>query len=131
MAFADDVRKFALKADESVDRTVRAVTLSLFNSVIRDTPVDSGRARGAWETTVGQPSSSVPERLDKSGQQAMAEVSANTPKGAGQETYIANNLPYIEELEYGSSKQAPAGMVRVNFARVQKNLADAIAKNKV
>jgi hypothetical protein len=73
----------------------------------------------------------VPERLDKSGQQAMAEVAANTPKGAGQETYIANNLPYIEELEYGSSKQAPAGMVRVNFARVQKNLADAIAKNKV
>lgn len=131
MSFSDDVRMFSAKARESTDKTVRAVTLSLFNSVIRDTPVDTGRARGAWETTVDQPSTTVPDRLDKSGGQAMAEVAAKTPEGAGQETYIANNLPYIEELEYGSSKQAPAGMVRVNFTRVQKNLADAIAKNKV
>jgi hypothetical protein len=29
--------------------------------------------------------------------------------------YLTNNLPYIERLEYGWSKQAPGGMVRKNM----------------
>lgn len=129
MAFADDVRKFAVKAGESSDGIVRAVTLSLFNGIIRDTPVDTGRARGNWQTTVGQPASGSVDRLGAG--VAIAEVEAKTPKGAGQETYLANDLPYIEELEKGSSKQAPEGFVRRNMDRIERNLKKAIRDNKV
>lgn len=129
MGFADDVRKFAVKAGESSDGIVRAVTLSLFSGIIRDTPVDTGRARGNWQTTVGQPASGSVERLGSS--VAIAEVEAKTPKGAGQETYLANDLPYIEELEKGSSKQSPEGMVRRNMDRIERNLKKAIRDNKV
>lgn len=129
MAFADDVRRFAVKAGESSDGIVRAVTLSLFNGIIRDTPVDTGRARGNWQTTVGQPASGEIDRLGASA--AIAEVEAKTPPGAGQETYLANDLPYIEELEKGSSKQSPEGMVRRNIDRIERNLKRAIRDNKV
>lgn len=129
MAFADDVRRFAVKAGESSDGIVRAVTLSLFNGIIRDTPVDTGRARGNWQTTVGQPASGEIDRLGASA--AIAEVEAKTPPGAGQETYLANDLPYIEELEKGSSKQSPEGMVRRNIDRIERNLKKAIRDNKV
>lgn len=131
MSFANDVRRFSIKSGDALDKTVRAVTISLFNGIIRDTPVDTGRARGAWETTVGQASTSTPERLDKTGSDAMAEVVANTPPGAGQETYIANNLPYIVQLEEGSSKQAPEGMVRRNMDRIERNLKREVGRNKV
>lgn len=129
MAFADDVRRFAVKAGDSSDKIVRAVTLSLFNGIIRDTPVDTGRARGNWQTTVGQPASGEIDRLGASA--AIAEVEAKTPPGAGQETYLANDLPYIEELEKGSSKQSPEGMVRRNIDRIERNLKRSIRDNKV
>lgn len=131
MSFASDVRKFAIKSGDGSDKIVRAVTLSLFNGIIGDTPVDTGRARGAWETTVGAPATTTPDRIDKGGKQAMAEVQANTPEGAGQLTYIANNLPYIEDLENGSSTQAPEGMVKRNMDRIERNLKKAIRDNKV
>ena len=129
MSFADDVRKFSVAAGESSDGIVRAVTLSLFNGIIRDTPVDTGRARGNWQTTVGAPAGGVIERSGASA--AIAEVEANTPKGSGQETYLANDLPYIEDLEKGSSKQSPEGMVRRNMDRIERNLKKAIRDNKV
>ena len=129
MAFADDVRKFSVAAGESSDGIVRAVTLSLFNGIIRDTPVDTGRARGNWQTTVGAPAKG---EIDRDGASpAIAEVEAKTPAGAGQETFIANDLPYIEALEDGNSKQAPAGMVKRNMDRIERNLKKAIRNNKV
>ena len=131
MGFSDDVRRFSVKAGESSDRIVRAVTLSLFNGIIRDVPVDTGRARGSFETTVGQPATTTPDRLDPSGRAAMAEIEANTPDGAGQLTYIASNLPYIVQLEEGTSKQAPDGFVKRNMDRIERNLAREARRNKV
>ena len=129
MAFADDVRRFSVKAGESSDRIVRAVTLSLFNGIIRDTPVDTGRARGNWQTTVGAPASG---EVDRNGASAsLAEVEAKTPPGAGQETYLANDLPYITQLEEGTSKQSPQGMVKRNMDRIERNLAREARRNKV
>ena len=33
---------------------------------------------------------------------------------------ISNNLPYIERLEYGYSKKASKGMVRINIQRITR-----------
>ncbi|MHB0806009.1 HK97 gp10 family phage protein [Stutzerimonas nitrititolerans] len=131
MSFSDDVRRFSAKAAEAHDKIARTAALELFTGVIRSTPVDTGRARGNWQTSVGQPTPNEIERDDKSGAQVIGEVQARTPERAGQEVFLTNNLPYIYSLEYGSSKKAPEGMVRINFARVQKIVAKAIAKNKV
>lgn len=131
MSFSDDIRRFTTKTTEAHDKIARVATLELFSGVIKATPVDTGRARGNWQTTVGTPARGRLEREDKSGSEAIAEVEAKTPEGAGQVTMLTNNLPYIDELEFGSSKQAPQGMVRTNLARVQKMVDAAIRKNKV
>jgi hypothetical protein len=131
MGFSEQIGKFVLKTNEAHGKIVRTATLELFSGVIKSTPVDTGRARGNWMTSVNAPKDGTTERLDQSGAQAVAEVSANTPPGAGQVTYLANSLPYIERLEMGSSKQAPAGMIRINMDRVSKMVEKAVAKHKV
>lgn len=131
MSFSDDIRRFTTKTTEAHNKIARVATLELFSGVIKATAVDTGRARGNWQTAPGSPAAGETERLDKSGGEAIAEVEAKTPEGAGQVTYLSNNLPYIMELEEGSSKQAPEGMVKRNMDRVQKMVDAAIRKNRV
>lgn len=131
MSFSGDMRRFVAKTAAAQDKITRAATLELFSGVIRATPVDTGRARGGWQTGVGSAPEGDNKRLDKSAAKSIAEVEQNTPAGAGQVTYLANNVPYIMNLEQGTSKQAPEGMVRKNVDRVQKMVDAAIRKNKV
>ncbi|WP_445364960.1 hypothetical protein ACJJJB_11650 [Microbulbifer sp. ANSA001] len=118
MKFSASLKKFNDDALAEADRLYRATNIELFNSVIRDTPVDTGRARGNWQTTVGTPAQSSSLRLDRSGAEAQAEVIQNV-SGLDKVNYLINNLPYIQPLEYGHSKQAPAGMVRRNVLRIK------------
>lgn len=136
MSFSTDIRSFAVKAGIAGDKTIQGVTISLFNAIIRDTPVDTGRARGDWQTTVDNPASGQNERTDntkkgRDGGPSQAEVVANTPEKAGQVTFLTNNLPYVEDLEKGTSQQSPEGMVIRNMDRIQTNLRREIRKNKV
>ena len=131
MSFASDVAKYAKLAGASVDETGRAIVLELFGSVIKDTPVKSGRAKGNWQTTIGSPASGTTDRLGEA--EALADVSQQTASfGAGKVIYLSNNLPYIYRLEYdGWSQQAPGGMLRKNVARIQSIVAKAARDNKI
>ena len=131
MSFASDVEAYTKRAGASLDETSRAIVLELFGSVIKDTPVDTGRARGNWQTTIGAPASGTVDRLGES--EALADVAQQTASfGAGKVIYLSNNLPYIYRLEYdGWSKQAPGGMLRKNVARIQSIVAKAARDNKV
>lgn len=131
MSFSSDVEAYAKKAGASLDETSRAIVLELFGSVIKDTPVDTGRAKGNWQTTIGAPASGTVDRLGES--EALADVSQQTASfGAGKVIYLSNNLPYIYRLEYdGWSQQAPGGMLRKNVARIQSIVAKAARDNKV
>lgn len=131
MSFASDMEAYAKKAGASLEETSRAIVLELFGSVIKDTPVDTGRAKGNWQTTIGAPASGTVDRLGES--EAIAEVSQQTASfGAGKVIYLSNNLPYIYRLEYdGWSQQAPGGMLRKNIARIQQIVAKAARDNKI
>jgi hypothetical protein len=123
MSMADVVAR----ANGKVDLVIRKATIELFGSVIKMTPVDTGRAKGNWQCTVGERASSQTERLDGSslgstnGSSAFADVVATVPN-AGQIVWLTNNVPYIQKLEYdppgkGGSTQAPGGMVRLSIRR--------------
>lgn len=129
MSFSADIAAFANKAGESLDKTVRMVTLELFGSVIRATPVDTGRARGNWQTTVG--SAAIGDLDNRSESSALSELQQNAG-GVGTVTYLSNNLPYIYRLELGWSDQSPPyAMVRANFTRIESIVANSARKNKV
>lgn len=51
------------------------------------------------------------------------------PEGSGEwggEWVIGNAVPYIVPLEYGHSKQAPAGMLRITVEESQERLDNAV-----
>lgn len=129
--FQRDLDAFHAKAMKYVDQVRRASILELFKLVIMATPVDTGRLRGNWQTTINSPAMSELERLDPNGGIALAEVLANMG-GLLDVVYFSNNLPYAERIEYeGWSAQAPEGMVRRHIAmwgRIVEAKARALAE---
>jgi hypothetical protein len=139
-SFGADLARFARKSEATVDETFRSIYIELFTSVISDTPVDQGRARGSWQITIGEPAIGQSRHLDKTGpvgspsaKNSGAAVAAvlNTQAELGDVVWLTSNLPYIEPLEYGhSQRQAPKGMVRKNMARIQQIVKESATKAK-
>lgn len=114
--FSATIRNWVAATKQLVDADVRAIEIALFSGVIQSTPVDTGRARGNWQTTVGGPASGVLATLDPTGTQAIQSVVQNVG-GAGKVTWLTNNLPYIEVLEYGEYPNPPKRGTRVRGGR--------------
>lgn len=129
MTFEADIAAFAKAAGESLDATVRGITVELFTGVILSTPVDTGRARGNWQTTTETPAVGDVDRIGEAG--AIAEAHAKAG-GVGTVTFLTNNLPYIMKLEEGHSEQSPPyAMARGNFERVQSIVEAEARRNRV
>jgi hypothetical protein len=112
--FTAQIAAFVEKAKGNVDLVVRKVALDMFSRVIQKSPVDTGRFKGNWQVAIGSIPAGTLQLDDKSGTAAMAKVTAAALQlEAGQVIYLVNNLPYAQALEYGHSKQAPNGMVRL------------------
>ena len=139
MSFEGDIIKFTNKSVAEADKIRRGVILKLFSAVIDDTPVDTGRLRGNWQTSVNAPKENELAQTDRGGNRAKAKIAKNLGK-FGDTVYFSNNLPYAKVAEYGEwngptdkvtgdgfSKKAPAGMVRKNAIRFQ-NILKRLAK---
>ncbi|ELR1491025.1 HK97 gp10 family phage protein [Salmonella enterica] len=127
--FTLDVKSFCEKAKKNPETVMRAVSLKLFSAIIKSSPVDTGRFRGNWQTTGATPATGLVAGVDPTGNKAVNN--ASTYIGSAPNWYeftLTNNLPYAERLEYGWSKQAPVGMVRVNIARFNTLLNEEAAK---
>lgn len=132
MSKADEARRNAEKAvDPLVNKLMRGLGFEALNRLMLKTPVDTGRARANWNTSVGRPDTSTNDAAtssDVASKQAEgATVIARTDFAGGDDLYVTNGLPYIDDLEKGHSKQAPAGMVAVTVEEL-KPLADQIAR---
>lgn len=116
--FAIRMRGRGAKIPDRADRVTREVALAADRTVVRATPVDTGRARANWQATLGAPAvGTVDETPGKrasvasaTGRNAgvIAQYKGGTPGAA---IFLTNNLPYIVPLNDGHSKQAPAGFV--------------------
>jgi hypothetical protein len=91
-----------------------------------------GRFRGNWQFSIDTPADGVLDQVDRSGNVSIAVLKAQVEAlTIGQTAYLVNNLPYGVPLEYGHSKQAPGGMVRITLARFQQIVDEAIRNNQV
>ncbi|MEZ0194280.1 hypothetical protein AB9U01_09465 [Pseudomonas qingdaonensis] len=91
-----------------------------------------GRFRGNWQFSIDSPATGELDRIDRSGNDTIAQLEAQVEAlTIGQTAYIVNNLPYSVPLEYGHSTQAPSGMVRVTLANFQAIVDQAIRNNQV
>lgn len=133
-----DMRSYAKKKGVEVKEVQKGFAYGLYASIVEKTPVDTGRARGNWNVSVGTADSST----DPSKTTPQYKSPKQFPEPNGDDTiYISNNLPYITVLEYGGypkevqkgtwnpktkqyeirseggfSKRAPEGMVGLTIA---------------
>ena len=124
--FGDALHAWAQQTGIRFDQIVRKVTIDITRDLMLATPVDTGLARSNWffgNDRVSDVEATASKNGGPSIKRALAWAAGLK---AGGIFYITNNLSYILKLEFGSSKQAPAGMARVTVARWQKIVDGAV-----
>lgn len=103
---------------------MNTVVLSVSEFIIKGTPVDTGQARSNWLPSHRIPMSGTiepyaPGRHLGISESANADGAMNRVRGAvaarplGETFYLSNNVEYIEDLNQGTSKQAPTMFVQL------------------
>lgn len=142
--FDAPVIEFAQAAGLKLSTAMQLISLDLLRRIVQRTPAKTGRARSSWDMTLGSPSDFLPPEIEGTAPAAdpMQKFTSSFAGGgmgfhnaaAGidglQAVYIVSNLPYIEPLENGHSKQAPAGMVRLSMAEVSVEIEHLLGQLK-
>lgn len=126
---ADFKRNFSAllkRAGDKAELVVRKVAIELQSSMILKSPVDTGRFRANWQCGIGAMNTSIsaPPGTDAKGRTATA-LQGWKP---GQTIWLTNSLPYSRRLEYGWSKQAPGGMVRMSIQEYGRYLKKVVSE---
>ena len=130
-------------AGDRMDEVVRGTLLDLSKRIVLRTPVGNpslwasappagytgGQAKGNWQASIGSPETGTTSTIDKSGSATLASINGKTQNAPGNVWYLTNNLPYVSTaLEYGSSTQAPTGMVRISLRELDQSIDDQISR---
>lgn len=115
--------KFDAKSQQATEKIVRRLVLDILRRVTFYMPVNTGRARGGTQVTIGYLPAETTGLTDKSGSDTIA---------AGQETarrihigdiaYVSNNVEYVIYLEEGTDRSAPVKM----FDRALREVAASL-----
>jgi hypothetical protein len=124
--FSIDLAKFGQKAVDNAEKIVRKIGFDMHSRIVQRMPKDTGRATANQQISINSlPSGSVLE-FDKSGNATISNGGAALARfKLGDTIFLYNNVEYILALEYGHSKQAPAGMFRITFEEVVQHLGAA------
>lgn len=115
-------KQFALiseKIKAKQEEINRRALFAMSRRILLKTPVDTGEARTGWSFGVGG------EGTPSEGDTLNAILVAIEPMKVGQLGFFLNKVPHIIPLEYGHSKQAPSGMVRISVAQWDRVVAKA------
>lgn len=116
--FSVDLDKEIQQAQDKAEDTVKFAVLGLFRAIVLKTPVDTGHLVYNWQVSVDSPETKERVGVDPDKQNTLQEGQSNIGKWTlkNKMLWIANNVEYAEDIEYGKSKlKAPQGMVRVSL----------------
>lgn len=105
---------------------IRKISIDLLRKIIEKNPVNTGRSRAAWAPLFTMLGEAIPEAAPPT----LLPENQGEPEGSVEESgsddnyylLIANNVPYVVYLEYGTSDQAPEGMVRISMMELLDEL---------
>jgi len=124
--FNREIDAFARKVPDRAVTLHKKVAFEALRRLVSKTPVDTGRARGDWQVTIGDPATGQLDVLDVSGSLTVAAgLAALAGLPPYQIVWISNNVDYIERLEHGHSKQAPEGMLAVTVEELRAMFREA------
>lgn len=135
--FSAEIARFARESEDRNRQILRATALEVFRRIVQRSPVDTGRFKGNWIISDSEISyrEGMGPRFDAKGALALTAGQVQIKARPDDRPYlIANGLPYGPRLEYGWSKQAPAGMVRitaVEFPGILAKITAAVQAGKL
>lgn len=128
-SFAAQLQAFGELVQQDADEVFQIVATEVGQSVINLTPVDTGRALSNWNAGINAPDDVYRETEDPLDSKTSARLAGEFQSlKFGDTAYITNATPHVPFLEYGSSKQAPNGMIRITLARFNNIVQDAVSR---
>ena len=132
----NNAREFAIELDKEfqnleekdIKRLKQYVAMQALKGVTLKMPVKEGRARGNTNASINAIDYTVTDTVDPTGTATINRGSTiiNGPQDPYDVIWVANSLPYINRLENGWSKQAPAGMFAVTVAEIQTQFSGPV-----
>lgn len=136
--FSIPLATLAANAKADLETVVRVSTLQLFRKVTERSPVGNpelwkgsapkgyvgGRFRANWNVSSAAPNFDTTASVDQG--RATVEIQKSLTLPVGGVMWLSNGLPYARKLEYGHSKQAPGGMVRLAAAEFSTYVSQAV-----
>ena len=120
------VRAIVRGLDRLTSRVVVKLTLDVTANLVETTPVDTGWARANWVPSIGEPALKDLPAVGPDNSQAVASAVTEQEVARAKilgyvlkrgRVFVTNNVPYILELNDGSSTKAPAGFVQQAIAK--------------
>jgi hypothetical protein len=122
----------------STNEIAKDVALELVKILVNRTPVDTSTALSNWQVGINRPvGSTIPPHFpgiggSSAGSSRAATIAKATAmiasKKPGQPIYVSNLLDYIEDLNDGTSRQAPKGFVEMAIDAAKQRVAKAKLK---
>lgn len=140
MSLGQDLNRFTVKVTEVSEEKIRSKLLDFTKNVIIQTPVEEGRLRGNWQSSINQAKlAQIPtKQLGSSGAASDEAQKTIAQFELGDIFFFTNNLPYARVVEFGLypnppkkgtgktvggfSTLAPQGMVRPYFRALVRAL---------
>lgn len=130
--FVSTIRQWEVATQKRMETVVKDTAMEVFSNIVMLTPVLTGRARCNWNMSVDVPDHTTTKNVDPAGEQTISRarsVLQSTYK-SGKSIRISNSLHYIRRLEYGWSRKAPNGMVRITAADFHNIVANVVRRVK-
>ena len=106
-----------------LNNNVKGIWLTGLSNIAIETPVDEGRARNGWFFSEDAPLDRLPKRASKGGADSLSRLSKMPNYVLGKTFYFANNLPYINRLNYTDWALVPGTRGWVNREVTQMQIA--------
>lgn len=133
--FHGSIDKWINAAGDGLVDCVEIFAGKVQTALVNGSPVDTGRFKGNWQVTANKPALHSLNQYDKDGGKTIAEgkraiYAIMRGGGAVRSIHFSNMLIYANALEYGHSKQAPAGVVGIVAVRLRSFMAEAIKESR-
>lgn len=114
--FNEFLQEFIKSVDVDATTVLKKMAFDLLSKMVYRTPVRYGRARAGWSAAGAALGVHVPTSPESKPGDSFYEEQLT---GDVKVIRMVNKVNYIIYLEYGSSQQAPLGMLRVSMAEIQ------------
>jgi len=134
--FNQDIKKFIKRSNLSTNIIIKKIAFDLLARILRASSVDTGRSRAGWYAAIQGLGGSF-ELESKVKNPAKSQVSKGKKESAYKEhlgnsvnkyVELINGVDYVIYLEYGWSKQAPMGMIRISMRKMRGKMPKKLSK---